>query len=136
MHSQKTFKNVLLVEDNKAIHHLMREAFRVADFDTEMNIAETGNEAMKYLKKEEDYNGAPTPDLILLDLNLPAKNGLEVMAEIKGNSGLRHIPVVVLTGSNAASDIQACSKYHCKYLQKPSRFHELVELVKSLPEIC
>lgn len=128
-------KNVLIVEDNRASHVLMREAFAAASFNAHLTIVDNGDEAMQFLKRKGDFSGAQRPDLILLDLNLPGKSGVELMAEIKDDTESQSVPLIVLTGSNAEADIQACARFHCKYLLKPSRFHELVQLVKSLPDL-
>jgi CheY-like chemotaxis protein len=129
-------KNVLLVEDNRASRDLMKEAFQAAAFEGALHVTENAEQLLQFLKKEKTFEAAPDPDLILLDLNLPGKNGIETMGDLRGDARFKDIPVVVLTGSNVSSDIQACAKYRCKYLLKPSRFHELVGLVKSLPGFC
>lgn len=126
-------KNILLVEDSDAGRDLMKEAFNAAEFDGALYMAKNGNEALDFLKQAGGFSQAPRPDLILLDLNLPRLSGLDVLAEIH-DTPFQKIPLVVLTGSNSSKDIQACLKYRCRYVLKPSRFHELVELVKSLPE--
>ena len=128
-------KNILLVEDNPASHQLMREAFKEALIETDLTMVDNGNDALHFLRKEGRFAASTKPDLVLLDLNLPGKSGIELMEEIKGDPSLQSIPLIVLTGSSAAADIQACARFHCKYLLKPSRFHELVQLVKSLPDL-
>jgi len=134
--TKKMIKNVLLVEDNPAIRLIMQEAFKAASFEGQLDMAENGDDVMQYLKREKKFSTAPMPDIILMDLNLPGKSGIEVIGEIKKDDRLKNIPIVVLTGSNSSIDTHACSKFQCKYLLKPSRFHELVELVKSLPDFC
>jgi CheY-like chemotaxis protein len=132
----KLIRNVLLVEDNEASRVLMREAFEAASFEGQLDMVENGHEVMRFLKSEGRFARSPRPDLILLDLNLPGKSGAEIMSEIREDERFRDISIVILTGSNAANDIAVCSKFRCKYLLKPSRFHELVELVRTLPEFC
>jgi CheY-like chemotaxis protein len=136
MLTDKKISNILFVEDSEASRHLMREAFKAAHFDGELFIMENAAQFFQFLNRQNNYSKAPVPDLIVLDLNLPGKNGIEVMEEVKNDPRFQNIPLIVLTGSNAASDIEACSKYGCKYLLKPSRFHELVKLVQSLPQFC
>ncbi len=132
--TKKMLNNILLVEDSTASRHLMKEAFKTASTDSQLNMVENGDEALRFLKREGKFSDAPAPDLILMDLNLPGKSGLEVIGEIKKDKRFQNIPVIVLTGSSAASDIQACSKFGCKYLMKPSNFSELIVLVRSLPD--
>jgi CheY-like chemotaxis protein len=126
-------KNILLVEDNEAGSRLMQEAFKEVFFDGELDIVEDGTEAMQFLRHEQRFENKPKPDLVLLDLNLPGKSGIEVLNEIKTDEALRDIPVAVLTGSNSSKDIKACSGFQrCRYFLKPARFDEIVNLVKSL----
>ncbi len=131
---QKMIKHVLLVEDSEAGRRLMQEAFKIASFDGQLNITENGEELLQFLKQEEGFVNAQIPDLILLDLNLPGKSGFQVLDGIKKDKRFQNIPVIVLTGSSAASDIQTCAEFGCKYLMKPSNFSELIALVKSLPD--
>jgi len=132
----KTFKSILLVEDNKAGRLIMREAFKMALVESQLHVVENGDDALRFLNQEDPFEKMPMPDLILLDLNLPGKSGVEVLAEIRKEVRFQAVAIMVLTGSSAASDIEACSKFHCRYFIKPARFHELVQLVKSLPEFC
>src|SRR5947209_18438395 len=97
---------VLLVEDNPGDVRMTVEAFKGFKAENNLHVVEDGVEAMEFLRKESDYTGAPRPDLILLDLNLPRKDGREVLEEIKQDPDLRRIPVVVLTTSEAQTDVQ------------------------------
>src|SRR5580700_9598822 len=96
---------VLLVEDSPGDVRLTREAFKDAKVHINMHVASDGVEAMAFLRREGGYANAPRPDLILLDLNLPKKDGREVLSEIKENPALKSIPVVVLTTSGSEADI-------------------------------
>jgi chemotaxis family two-component system response regulator Rcp1 len=126
-------KNLLLVEDDDASQMLMKQAIKTSALDYVLNIAGNGEEALDFLNK---CGPAQLPDLILLDLNLPGKNGLEILKEIRANDSMSKIPVLVLTGSNAESDRSACNQFaHCRYVLKPSRFFELVDFVKSFQNI-
>lgn len=96
---------ILLVEDNPADADLTRENLEAAKLLCELHVVIDGIEAMKFLRREGDYRDAPRPDLVLLDLNLPRKDGREVLAEMKADESLRRIPVVILTSSTAEEDI-------------------------------
>jgi CheY-like chemotaxis protein len=126
-------EHVLLIDDYDAGRLLMRKAFRASGLAMELHEAEDAGEALRFLKREPPFAGTPTPGLILLDLNLPGKTGLELLEEIKSDGRLRGIPVAILTGSSSSADMEACAKMGCRYLTKPLRFEGLVDLVKSLP---
>src|SRR5687767_5913675 len=96
---------ILLVEDNPGDVRLTEEVFKESKIQNTLNVVMDGVEALKYLRKQEDYSKAVKPDIILLDLNLPKKNGKDVLKEIKTDPELRRIPVVVLTTSVARQDI-------------------------------
>ena len=116
---------VLLVEDNPGDVRLTMEAFKDGKVHNEMNVVGDGVEAMAFLRKEGKYADAPRPDLILLDLNLPKKDGREVLAEIKQDPNLKSIPVVVLTTSNAESDIVKTYDLQANcYITKPVDFQD------------
>jgi chemotaxis family two-component system response regulator Rcp1 len=130
--AENKMTNVLLVEDDPANRKLVQEAFKAAEFKGALSTVNNSDELMRFL--DQKYASMKKlPDLILLDLNLPGKSGIEIIPEIQNDERFKRIPIVCLTSSNAASDIKACSEYRCKYLIKPTRFHELVGLVKSLP---
>jgi len=102
--------NILLVEDNEGDIRLTKEALKESNFESELNVVKDGVEALRYLNKEGEYHEKNIPDLILLDLNLPKKNGIEVLEAIKMSDDLRSIPIIILTTSSSNSDILKCSK--------------------------
>lgn len=127
--------NILLVEDNPGDVRLTVEALREGKVQNQLHVVSDGMEAMAFLKREGKYSDAPHPDLILLDLNLPKKDGHEVLAEIKENSMLKCIPVVVLTGSNAGEDILKTYNLHANcYITKPVDLDQFIMVVKSIKD--
>src|SRR6267143_494508 len=127
--------DILLVEDNPGDVRLMREALREAKFQNELYVAEDGVEAIAFLRRQGKYAGAVRPDLILLDLNLPRKDGLEVLAEIKEDADLKRIPVVVLTTSQAEADILRAYNLHANcYINKPVDIEQFLTVVKSIED--
>ena len=125
--------NILLVEDNPGDARLTIEALRDAKVRNELNVARDGVEAMAMLRREDGYGDAPRPDLILLDLNLPRKDGRQVLAEIKSDENLRRIPVAVLTTSQAEQDILASYDLHANcYITKPVDLNEFVRVVQGI----
>jgi len=124
---------ILLVEDSPADVLLTREAFEQNKILNTLHVAEDGVQAMDFLYKRGDYASAPRPDLILLDLNLPRKNGREVLAEIKADSDLRKIPIVVLTTSSAEEDILRAYDLNANcYVVKPVGFDNFMEAMQSI----
>jgi len=124
---------ILLVEDNPGDVRLTVEALKEGKVANRINIAVDGMDAMAFLRREGRYAEAPTPDLILLDLNLPRKNGREVLAEIKMDHGLARIPVVVLTSSQAEKDIIMTYDLHANcYITKPVDFDQFIDVIKSI----
>ena len=124
---------VLLVEDSPGDLRLTREAFRDADPSIHLHVAHDGVEAMAFLNREGMYAGAPLPDLILLDLNLPKMDGREVLALIKENDDLKIIPTVILTTSDAEGDIAKSYRLQANcYLTKPVQLTAFEALVKSI----
>lgn len=124
---------VLLVEDNPADVRLTREAFREARVMNSLSVVSDGVEAMDFLRRTGQYSGMPRPDLILLDLNLPRKSGREVLQEIKADPLLRRIPVMILTTSNAAQDLQGAYNLHANcYVAKPVDFDQFLSVVRSI----
>lgn len=125
---------ILMVEDNPADVRLTQEAFKDAKMLNHMNVVEDGEAAMEFLRREGRYADAPRPDLVLLDLNLPKKDGREVLEEIKDDPELRRIPVVVLTTSGDEKDILRAYDHHVNaYVTKPvdlDNFMKIVELVE------
>ncbi|HKK44071.1 MAG TPA: response regulator [Balneolaceae bacterium] len=126
---------ILLVEDNEADIRLTRESIKEAKIRNILHVARDGEEAINYLYKKEDYKDAVTPDLILLDLNLPKKDGREVLEEIKSDEALSHIPVVILTTSEAEKDIVKSYKLHANcYVTKPMGIDQFVEVIKAIED--
>ena len=126
---------ILLVEDNPGDVRLTKEALKEGRFANLINVAVDGFEAMAFLRREGKYANASRPDLILLDLNLPKKNGREVLAEIKADSNLKRIPVVVLTSSQAEKDIVATYNLHANcYITKPVDFEQFICVVRSIED--
>jgi CheY-like chemotaxis protein len=124
---------VLLVEDNPGEMRLMREAFREHHSESRLRLAVNGSDAMAILRREGRHGGEPLPDLILLDLNLPGKNGREVLAEVKSDPELRHIPIVVLTTSRSEEDIRQAYALNANcYITKPFDLDEFLSVVRSI----
>jgi chemotaxis family two-component system response regulator Rcp1 len=124
---------VLLVEDSVGDVRLTREAFKDAKVHINLHVAVDGNEAMLFLKRERQYADAPRPDLILLDLNLPRKDGREVLKEIKESPTLAIIPVVILTTSASEEDILRTYQLHANcYITKPVDLDGFLKVVKSI----
>lgn len=126
---------VLLIEDNSDDAALTMRALKQAKVRNRVRLAVTGVEALAMLRREGRYVEAPRPDLILLDLNLPGKDGREVLAEIKADEQLRHIPVVVVTGSRAPADVVQTYRLHANaYVTKPIDTQEFLEAVNSIEQ--
>jgi chemotaxis family two-component system response regulator Rcp1 len=126
-------RTVLLVEDSPGDVRLTMEAFRDADPTIDLHVAVDGVDAMAFLKQEGSRAGAPRPDFILLDLNLPRMDGREVLALIKEDEALKTIPTVILTTSDAEADILTSYKLQANcYLSKPVQLEEFESLVKSI----
>jgi chemotaxis family two-component system response regulator Rcp1 len=125
--------NILLVEDNPGDVRLTVEALKEGKVRNQLHIAKDGMEAMDFLHRRGNYSDVPRPDLILLDLNLPKKDGHEVLAEIKEDPELKRIPVVVLTGSKAGDDILKTYNRHANcYITKPVDWDQFITVVKSI----
>ena len=126
---------ILLVEDNPGDVGLTRETLKDSKLLNHMSVAENGVEAMAFLRREGKYAHATRPDLILLDLNLPKKDGREVLAEIKTDEQLRRIPVVVLTTSSTEQDILRTYDLHANcYITKPVDLDQFIAVVKAIEE--
>jgi chemotaxis family two-component system response regulator Rcp1 len=126
---------ILLVEDNPGDVRLAVEALRDAKVANRLHIVEDGVEAMSFLRREGWYADVPRPDLILLDLNLPRKDGREVLAEIKQDADLKRIPVVILTSSAAEQDVvQAYNLYANCYITKPMDLDQFLKVVRSIED--
>lgn len=127
--------NILLVEDNPGDARLTLEAFRDAKVRNDFRIVGDGLEAMAFLYRKDNYADAPRPDIILLDLNLPRKDGRQVLEEIKTDEDLRRIPVAVLTTSRAERDILASYNLHANcYITKPVDLDEFIRVVRGIED--
>ena len=126
---------ILLVEDNPGDVDLTRETLQDSKLLNHMNVVNNGVEAMAYLRREGKYADRTRPDLILLDLNLPKKDGREVLAEVKADDRLRCIPVVVLTTSSAEQDILQAYDLHANcYITKPVNLDQFSAVVRAIEE--
>jgi len=126
---------VLLVEDNPDDAAITVRALERAKLRNRIRLAITGGEALAMLRREGQYGSDPRPELILLDLNLPGKDGREVLAEIKTDEALRHIPVVVVSGSQAPLDVVQSYRLHANaYVTKPIDTKEFLEAITSIEQ--
>lgn len=131
--SAQTPIEILLVEDNEPDVVLTQEAFEDADIPNNLHVAGDGVEALQFLRREGKFASSPRPDVILLDINMPRKNGLEVLAELKADPDLRAIPVVVLTTSQADEDILRSYQSHASsYIVKPVEFAQFYSAIEAL----
>jgi CheY-like chemotaxis protein len=126
---------VLLVEDDPGDVLMTREAFDEHKVRNNLNVVSDGADALAYVRREGEFAGATRPDLILLDLNLPKRDGREVLKELKADPDLREIPIVVLTTSSAESDVQASYQLHANaYVTKPVDFERFISAVKQIDD--
>jgi CheY-like chemotaxis protein len=126
---------ILLVEDNKGDIGLITEFLSDAKVITNIHIAEDGEEAIHFLCDKDQFLGSPLPDIILLDWNLPKKDGSEVLKEIKENNNLKNIPVIILTTSSAEKDLIRAYNLHANaYIVKPLDFEEFMKVIKSIED--
>lgn len=124
---------ILLVEDNPGDVRLTQEVFKEGKIRNKLNVAWNGEEALAYLRREGRFAHVPRPDIILLDLNLPRKGGREVLAEIKRDSKLKCIPVVILTTSQADQDIAESYNQHANcYIVKPVELDQFINVVRTI----
>ena len=127
--------DILIVEDNPGDARLIRELLNNGKTYNSLHIIKDGVEAMEFLRKEGEYAKVPYPDLIILDLNLPKKDGREVLAEIKSDKKLKKIPVIVMTVSQAEEDIIRSYNLHANcYVTKPIDLNQFIKVVKSIEE--
>ena len=127
--------DILLVEDNPSDVYLTEEALRTVGAVSRLHVASDGVEALHFLRRQGIHAEAPRPDLILLDLNLPRMDGRRVLAELKEDEDLRRIPVIVLTTSNAPSDIVKCYDLHANcYIVKPVDFDRFEKMIRAIEE--
>jgi len=126
---------ILLVEDNPGDVRLTQEAFKDGKMLNKLHVVEDGMEALAFLKQEGKYTDVPRPELILLDLNLPGKDGRDVLAEIKVDRDLKRIPVVILTTSRSEEDILRSYDLNANcYITKPLELDKFIEIVKSIED--
>jgi len=126
---------ILMVEDNPDDIELTMEALKDAKVGNILKVVKDGEEALAYLRGQGQYQGSPRPDLILLDLNMPKKDGREVLKEIKNDPNLRRIPVVILTTSQAEEDILNTYDLHANcYITKPVDFNQFLKVVRSIED--
>ncbi|OLZ41791.1 two-component system response regulator [Natrinema saccharevitans] len=131
-HTQSEPARILLVEDNPGDVRLTKEAFEQGRIENDLSVVSNGAEALDYLSRRGEYADAPRPDLILLDLNLPGKDGEDVLEDLKDDPKLRSIPVIVLTSSRAEEDIAQSYELHANaYLTKPVDPDEFIETVRA-----
>lgn len=127
--------DILLVEDNPGDADLAREALEGSKINNQLYVVGDGEAAMDFLNHLEGYSRMPRPDLILLDLNLPRKDGREVLAEIKADDNLKRIPVVVLTTSQSEEDVLKSYNLHANcYITKPIDLNQFIKVVHSIEE--
>jgi two-component system, chemotaxis family, response regulator Rcp1 len=127
--------NILMVEDNLGDVGLVREALGEDISQSRLYVVDDGEKAMAFVRRQGLYGDVPRPDLILLDLNLPRKNGREVLAEIKGDDDLKCIPVVILTTSRAEDDIIKAYNLHANcYITKPIDLDQFLHIISSIRE--
>jgi two-component system, chemotaxis family, response regulator Rcp1 len=126
---------ILLVEDNPADIRLTQEVLSDSGLQHTLHIARDGEEALNMIRRQGAHGDLPEPDLVLLDLNLPRKDGRDVLAEIKGDPRLCHIPVIILSTSKAERDISTCYRLHANcYLQKPVDLDAFAELMRGIED--
>lgn len=124
---------ILMAEDNPGDVRLMLEALRQYKVRNQLHVVEDGEAALAFLRREAPFPQAPRPDLILLDLNMPRKGGLEVLASIKADPNLRRIPVVILTSSGAERDVVSSYDQHANcYIVKPLDLEQFIEVVERI----
>ena len=126
---------IMLVEDNRGDALLAARAFRQAEIENNLTVAETGEKALAMLRREGEYASMRLPDIILLDLNLPMMSGKDVLAAIKSDDALRHIPVIILSSSSAPPDISGSYDLHANaYIVKPLNLENFSDVVHSIEQ--
>jgi len=133
----KSYKpiNILLIEDSLADIRLTQEVFKEGKINNTLSIVMDGEDALVYLRKSGKFKNVQTPDLVLLDLNIPKKDGRQVLAEIKADSTLKVIPVIILTTSAAEQDILNTYAHHANcYIMKPVNLEQFIKVIRSIEE--
>ncbi|MFV2197657.1 response regulator [Nocardiopsis sp. LOL_012] len=126
---------MLLVEDDPGDVLMTKEAFEEHDLGNRLHVVSDGVQALRFLRREGEYAEAPRPHLILLDLNLPRKDGREVLEEVKADDALAHIPIVVLTTSEAEEDVLRSYRLHANaYVPKPVDFEQFIKVVRQIDD--
>ncbi|MDY6833939.1 MAG: response regulator [Chloroflexota bacterium] len=134
-HIQDEPVDILLVEDNIGDVRLTQEAFKEARFNYNLHIARDGIEALSYLRKQGKYKDAIRPDIVLLDLNMPKKDGRQVLIEIKADDTLKRLPVIVLTTSETTEDIIRSYNLHANcYITKPLKINHFIGVIQTIDE--
>ncbi|MDO4245591.1 MAG: response regulator [Deinococcus sp.] len=135
MTSDTNIVEILLVEDSEPDILLTEEAFSEARVRNRLHVVRDGEEALQFLRREGDYAAAPRPDVILMDINMPRKNGLEVLEEVKADPSLRSIPVLILTTSQAEDDVQRSYSGHASgYVVKPVGFENFLQAIRAFED--
>jgi chemotaxis family two-component system response regulator Rcp1 len=130
---QKRQANILLIEDNSGDIWLTKEAFKQSKTDTNLEVVSDGVEAYDYLTNKPPFEEKPQPDLILLDLNLPKWDGRDVLKKVKSDDALKHIPIIILTTSNAQKDVVNCYKLHANcFITKPVDYESFFSIIKQI----
>jgi len=133
MNSRKT--HILLVEDNEGDIILTLDAFEESKLGNEVSVARNGKEALEFLFHKGNFVNAKKPDLVLLDINLPFFNGIEILEKIKTNDDLKKIPVIMLTTSNRPEDIKNAYNNHCNgYIEKPLEMEKFLSVILKIEE--
>lgn len=125
--------HILLVEDNDGDILLITEAFEESNFDLKLTILKDGQESIDFLNKKEKYKDSMAPDLVILDVNLPKLNGHQVLAYIKNNEKLKHIPVIMFTTSSSENDIRLANQNNANcYITKPVEVEDYLKVIRSM----
>ncbi|MCU7496049.1 MAG: response regulator [Ignavibacteria bacterium] len=128
-------KQILLVEDNLGDIRLIKEVFNYGKVPVNLNVVNNGVDAVSFLKRDTGFQDAPRPELVILDLNLPKKNGKEVLADIRSDKHLSNMPVIVLTSSEAESDVQICKSLKIEhYYTKPMELDKFVSVIEEIED--
>ena len=128
-------RKILMIDDNPTDVLLIKEAFAFCEGNCEVYVAEDGVYALEFLRRQGEFLSAPRPDIILLDLNMPRKSGLEVLIELKSDPDFKRIPVIVYTSSVTKEDIKAAYNHHANsYIRKSVDFDDCIKIAKSIKD--